>query len=906
MDVEQKGEDAEPRVTEPGAEAAAAKIWAIYVGEAEKYDKGLVESWRSDMDGMLIFAGLFSASLTAFLIESYKTLNPDSGDSTVQLLAQISQQLAASANGSTFVVPTPPAFTPSGPALVCNALWFISLGLSLSCALIATLLEQWARDFIHRSEIRSAPLIRARIFSFLYYGLKRFNMHAVVEIIPLLLHTALLFFLAGLVAFLIPVNTVMAAVAGVMLAILTAVYSFLTILPLHYLDSPYRTPLSGVYWRALQRLRLAWQGRHSFVDGKPGVHTPKQDETMLEAVFYRATEDSKERVARDSKALIWTMKSLSDELELEPFVEAIPTILWGPNGEQRLTYADDFRQLVFHPDVALYTRVKGLFDSCDTRVLSPELRQHRRIIALKALWAITTLFTSPLTRGPPILHSLAMEIYDSPPLPPNSPVARECFGSLNALIQWVNFHDAKPRLEKILQRLTTMRDKHIVIRNSELKPIMEFLTDFYSHMYSGGTETSVFIPTLIETLEKILIDTPYAIRCYYFYRASQSISSLYAFEVTLAIVQPPETIQLPRGTYKRLLHEIVSRQMNLYNGPNTEWMDTIVEKMLSDWSTQPAPGPVAALSGFVDYLNGRQSDNAVYHAIVHWNNSPGRLWESFAQSILEGPDEWKKHYESPPTLPELLMALWRCTIVGSLRPRPSVTSFQAVLAELARFGALTFTPSVLALLKFEYLWRWPEIGDPIFPTESAVPLEIHEHDGPGYIRQAVLEAKISHLAQFLESCAGPDPFPYKAVETLQHLGFWVVNGAVHETHQLRLANAIRDLFANPRCADLRLVLINRDLFDLYAGSPNHPQAAWLDNQDAREIIKLAFTTYAGELSIAPDPDPPGRARVQAIVAGFDSLHLDVEGTSAPDGLDNLISAYSVATNTEPRLGYVGF
>ncbi|KAJ7128562.1 hypothetical protein C8R44DRAFT_557882, partial [Mycena epipterygia] len=64
--------------------------------EAEKYDKGLVESWKSDMEGMLIFAGLFSASLTAFLIESYKTLNPDSGDTTVHLLSQISQQLAAS------------------------------------------------------------------------------------------------------------------------------------------------------------------------------------------------------------------------------------------------------------------------------------------------------------------------------------------------------------------------------------------------------------------------------------------------------------------------------------------------------------------------------------------------------------------------------------------------------------------------------------------------------------------------------------------------------------------------------------------------------------------------------------------------------------------------------------------
>ncbi|KAJ7851790.1 hypothetical protein B0H14DRAFT_2218963, partial [Mycena olivaceomarginata] len=179
--------------------------WAINAGEAEKYDKALVESWKSDMEGMLIFAGLFSTSLTVFLIESYKTLTPD--NPSVRLLTQISLQLAASSNGSTYSVPLAPTPTPpSASALVCNALWFTSLGLSLSCALVATLLEQWARSFIHRSDIRSAPLIRARIFSFLYYGLRRFNLHTVVEIIPLLLHASLLLFLAGLVAFLIPVN----------------------------------------------------------------------------------------------------------------------------------------------------------------------------------------------------------------------------------------------------------------------------------------------------------------------------------------------------------------------------------------------------------------------------------------------------------------------------------------------------------------------------------------------------------------------------------------------------------------------------------------------------------------------------------------------------------------------------
>ncbi|KAJ7669084.1 hypothetical protein B0H17DRAFT_1247090 [Mycena rosella] len=222
---------ASEKAPDPSEDAAAAKLWAVYVSEAKKYDKALVDSWKSDMEGMLIFAGLFSASLIAFIIESHKTLIPDSGDSTVRLLTQISQQLAGATNGSTFTPPAPTVFRPPATSLACNALWFISLGLSLTCALIATLLEQWARDLLDRADMRSAPVIHARIFSYLYYGLKRFSMHTVVEIIPLLLHESLMFFFAGLVAFLIPINGAMTGVAAALLAIVAAVYSFLVLIP---------------------------------------------------------------------------------------------------------------------------------------------------------------------------------------------------------------------------------------------------------------------------------------------------------------------------------------------------------------------------------------------------------------------------------------------------------------------------------------------------------------------------------------------------------------------------------------------------------------------------------------------------------------------------------------------------
>ncbi|KAJ7659864.1 hypothetical protein B0H17DRAFT_1212826 [Mycena rosella] len=108
-------------------------------------ERTLVE--LENMEGMLIF--------------SYKTHVPDFGDSTAQLLTQISQQLAAAANGRTVTAPARTVFVPPTTSLVCNALWwFVSLGLSLACALAATLLEQWARDFLHRADMRSAQCYR--------------------------------------------------------------------------------------------------------------------------------------------------------------------------------------------------------------------------------------------------------------------------------------------------------------------------------------------------------------------------------------------------------------------------------------------------------------------------------------------------------------------------------------------------------------------------------------------------------------------------------------------------------------------------------------------------------------------------------------------------------------------------
>ncbi|KAJ7815929.1 hypothetical protein B0H13DRAFT_2218261, partial [Mycena leptocephala] len=394
-----------PTTSTNSDESAGAKIWTVYISEAEKYDKALVERWRTDMEGILIFAGLFSACLTAFLIESYRTLSPDQGQLTVVILAHISHQMAVSSgqNGSAFELPTMrPILMQSGPgatALVCNIMWFTSLFLSLSCAFMATLVEQWARDFIQATEMRPSPIIRARIFSYLYYGVKRFSMHSMVELIPLLLHTSLVLFFAGLIAFLHPVNAIVTQLAAALLAIISAIYFTLTILPMIYSDCPYRTPLSAVFWRVRQGiLILLAKCSHPQIKADldeelsvaPCSQSSLDKSSMMEVMTHHATQQTAERDDRDQRALVWTVKSLADNDELEPFVEGISAVLWGANRRRKL-YDEQIKTLVHHPQVLLASRIEGLLKDCTEGLLPAGVEIRRQISSLKALWAIARL-----------------------------------------------------------------------------------------------------------------------------------------------------------------------------------------------------------------------------------------------------------------------------------------------------------------------------------------------------------------------------------------------------------------------------------------------------------------------------------------------------------------------------------
>ena len=160
---------------------------------------------------------------------------------------------------------SPPPFSPPNYAVWVNALWFMTLVISLTCALLATFLQQWARKYLKVTQSRYSPHKRARIRSFFSEGVEKCLLPWAVETLPALLHISLFLFFTGLVVFLCNVNMTIFELVLSWVGVCTALYGCITLMPIIRHDSPYHTPLSLPAWhivtgipylifRALRRL----------------------------------------------------------------------------------------------------------------------------------------------------------------------------------------------------------------------------------------------------------------------------------------------------------------------------------------------------------------------------------------------------------------------------------------------------------------------------------------------------------------------------------------------------------------------------------------------------------------------------------------------------------------------------
>lgn len=368
--------------------------------------------------------GLFSATVAGFITESYKSLSSDSGNMTVILLAQISQQLAgvshSSLQNSNITVPDRAPFQPTASAVRVNVLWFLSLVLSLTCALSATLLQQWARRYLQLAQRRGAPHKRARIRAYIYDGVRGSSMSRAVGTMPMLLHTSVFLFLAGLVDFVLHINKIVAFWILGYIAAFLSVYAILTVLPSVFLNCPYRTPLSDITWRMSQVSLLAmllfvrkiegilhgvlvslWERTRRGLAGLHGLGPPMWREALdgqirtrrkwLADGLRRSVVSSATGASWkvDARALHWTLTGLDGDNKIEDFIARMPGFFESPtvpNATSAILALMDGTPDRSEP--ILGSRLHDLLKTCKpgTSPLVEEARRNRLRVCLKSLW----------------------------------------------------------------------------------------------------------------------------------------------------------------------------------------------------------------------------------------------------------------------------------------------------------------------------------------------------------------------------------------------------------------------------------------------------------------------------------------------------------------------------------------
>ncbi|KAI0253403.1 hypothetical protein BJV78DRAFT_1123172, partial [Lactifluus subvellereus] len=218
----------------------------MYRKMTEEEDNKIAERWQKDADGILIFTGLFSAAVAALAAVTVMDLKPNSQDTSAFYLGNI-YQLLADPNASQVSIPVtpvrPPPFSPPKYVVWVNALWFLSLTISLTCAMLATLLQQWARRYLRITQRpRYSPHDGARIRAFFAHGVEKLRFSWAVDAIPTLIHASLFLFFAGLLIYLFNINhTVFSVVVWWVVVSMTA-YLLITVMPILRLDSLYRAP----------------------------------------------------------------------------------------------------------------------------------------------------------------------------------------------------------------------------------------------------------------------------------------------------------------------------------------------------------------------------------------------------------------------------------------------------------------------------------------------------------------------------------------------------------------------------------------------------------------------------------------------------------------------------------------
>ncbi|KAH8822284.1 hypothetical protein DL96DRAFT_1620631 [Flagelloscypha sp. PMI_526] len=291
-----------PNEDPPGEEISDnSPVWMIYNDEVEVLDDDMLHGFHDTLDSLLVFAALFSAVMTTLLVQTSTKLEPDHAQITTYLLAEQIQLLRANGNLTAINAVSPSLFGPnavtSSPYEVAiNVLFFVSLALSLSTALFSILVKQWLTAYA--AKVPGTPKNVALTRHFRFVGLQKWKLPEIIGVLPLILHSSLWVFAAGLLLLVWQQHQTVFCAAATVLETTFGFYSFSLLVPPFVEDCPYYIPFldapirfigqnvwSTAYFLVRKVQRLVFQAVQS-------RRQPDQQSTLLPAgpvcpLYYR-------------------------------------------------------------------------------------------------------------------------------------------------------------------------------------------------------------------------------------------------------------------------------------------------------------------------------------------------------------------------------------------------------------------------------------------------------------------------------------------------------------------------------------------------------------------------------------------------------------------------------------------
>ncbi|KAH8997832.1 hypothetical protein EDB86DRAFT_3102011 [Lactarius hatsudake] len=372
-------------------------IFNMYLEMSLREDKERVESWNQDAKSILLFSGLFSATVAAALGSA---VNPAVGPQdlsagylsliyqTISLVvAHTAHQVLNFIDDDTWNNFEEGFKTSDSVALfqLVNTLWYSSLVISLTCALLAILSQQWARRYLTAVRQRDAPYNQARNREFLANGIQDSGIALLVDAMWTSHQLSFMLFILGLLMLFFnnQDNTTFIIVLAWSL-IWICLYLWMSMAGYQRKNSPYPTPLSSLGHRFSRQERSPASGAH-------------RRNQQYDMNTRNTTEESTRRLLQgpDGPILKWTFKSLNQDHEFERFFAGIPDFcdsraVINPVG---LLLELDDKQKLSQALIGLMHR------TMTSHLISEPTRQQRINICVRAIDALPDLVSSILRRA---------------------------------------------------------------------------------------------------------------------------------------------------------------------------------------------------------------------------------------------------------------------------------------------------------------------------------------------------------------------------------------------------------------------------------------------------------------------------------------------------------------------------